>query len=77
MSKALRLTCYATSPTNVLAASDVRRGSRFRNVSDGSDASGVDQPDHHAGCSFCKCWMPEWFRLAEIVGEERRTAGCA
>ncbi len=25
------------------------------------------------GAGFCRCWMPAWFRLAEIVAEERKT----
>jgi len=32
----------------------------------------------HSACvgsgNFCRCWMPAWFRLAELVGEERRSA---
>jgi hypothetical protein len=32
----------------------------------------------HSGCTgsgnFCRCWMPAWFRLAELVGQERRSA---
>jgi hypothetical protein len=32
----------------------------------------------HSACggsgNFCRCWMPAWFRLAELVGQERRSA---
>jgi hypothetical protein len=32
----------------------------------------------HSACAgsgnFCRCWMPAWFRLAELVGQERRSA---
>lgn len=24
--------------------------------------------------NFCRCWMPAWFHLAELVGQERRGA---
>lgn len=24
--------------------------------------------------NFCRCWMPAWFHLAELVGQERRSA---
>lgn len=36
-----------------------------------------DTPHHDcvAQANFCRCWMPAWFHLAELVGEERRSAG--
>ncbi len=27
-----------------------------------------------AGGNFCRCWMPAWFQLAELVAAERRAA---
>lgn len=29
------------------------------------------------GVNFCRCWMPAWFALAEIVAQERRAASFA
>lgn len=29
---------------------------------------------HDACSNFCRCWMPAWFRLAEIVASERGSA---
>lgn len=47
--------------------------------------NGSERPDvraieigGHALCgNFCRCWMPTWFDLLEIVGQERRGAGNA
>ncbi len=35
----------------------------------------TDDVPHHdcvAQANFCRCWMPAWFELAEIVGQERK-----